>query len=213
MFQYQKEYLKELLGIKEYLTIEEAYEKMEAGHKVAHTSYTEDEFNFIENGIIKDEGGHHWGDKTDTPWKERVESDWAQTDWFVCDERKTKERFGALNVPYYEYNYQSANREAVFKIEGKKPTIIHIEEPVEVTTERITTLVGEKVALEARPQRRMVVENERMKVPTGYSLALENVIGIAKEFNVNKETKEKFCSLTWDYFLEDLNIIVKEVGM
>ncbi len=29
----------------------------------------------------------------------------------------------------------------------------------------------------------------------------------------NKETKEKFCSLTWDYFLEDLNIIVKEVGM
>ncbi len=173
MFQYQKEYLKELLGIKEYLTIEEAYEKMEAGHKVAHTSYTEDEFNFIENGIIKDEGGHHWGDKTDTPWKERVESDWAQTDWFVCDERKMRMSTG--------YGLSD------FKIEGKKPTIIHIEEPVEVTTERMATLVGEKVALEARPERRMVVENERMKVPTGYSLALENVIGIAKEFNVNKK--------------------------
>ena len=47
MFQYQKEYLKELLGIKEYLTIEEAYEKMEAGHKVAHTSYTEEAGVFL----------------------------------------------------------------------------------------------------------------------------------------------------------------------
>ncbi len=33
------------------------------------------------------------------------------------------------------------------------------------------------------------------------------------QVRVGEETKEKFCSLTWDYFLEDLNIIVKEVGM
>ena len=176
MFQYQKEYLKEMLGIKEYLTIEEAYRKMEVGHKVAHTSYTEDEFNFIENGIIKDEGGCHWRDKMDIPWKERVESDWAQTEWFICDEREMRKKIRTPNVPFHDYYHMPANREAIV---GKTPIIVHIDESVKKIKEKMTRMVEEKVKLEERPQK-------KMEVPIGYGLALDNVIEMTKGFNVNK---------------------------
>lgn len=60
------------------MTIQEAYEAMLQGHKVAHNTYDNDEFNFMECTQIKDEHGYHWGLKGVLPWRERVESDWAQ---------------------------------------------------------------------------------------------------------------------------------------
>lgn len=73
---------------KKFLTIEEAYQAMLKGHKVAHESYSEDEFNFMERAQIKCEQGYYWGLKGDTAWQIRVKSDWAQEGWFICDERQ-----------------------------------------------------------------------------------------------------------------------------
>ena len=85
------------------MTIEEAYEKMKAGHKVAHNSYDQDEFNWMSKmEIIYDENKYRWGYKWDVPWDMRVnhEDGWFDDDWFVCDEREFKQR------PTNEIDYQ-----------------------------------------------------------------------------------------------------------
>ena len=53
------------------MTIDEAYEKMLEGNKVTHYSYTEKEYNYIEDGIIKDESEYVWGTRLDYPWHSR----------------------------------------------------------------------------------------------------------------------------------------------
>ena len=71
------------------MTIEEAYEAMCEGHKVAHGTYDQDEFNWMSQmEVIYDENKYRCGYKWDKPWKERIESDWAQHGWFICDERE-----------------------------------------------------------------------------------------------------------------------------
>ena len=52
----------------------------------------------MEGAQIKDENGYHWGLKGDIPWRERVESDWAQEGWFICDEREMKPRIMFLGA-------------------------------------------------------------------------------------------------------------------
>ncbi len=53
------------------MTIDEAYESMLEGNKATHSSYTPKEYNYIEHGMIKDEGGHIWGTRLDYPWYSR----------------------------------------------------------------------------------------------------------------------------------------------
>lgn len=78
------------------MTIEEAYEAMKEGHKVAHSSYDEDEFNYMQSQmeVIYDENRYRWGYKHDEPWNMRVnnENGWFDDDWFICDERELKPR-------------------------------------------------------------------------------------------------------------------------
>lgn len=78
------------------MTIEEAYEAMKEGHKVAHSSYNEDEFNYMQSQmeVIYDENRYRWGYKHDEPWNMRVnnENGWFDDDWFICDERELKPR-------------------------------------------------------------------------------------------------------------------------
>ena len=78
------------------MTIEEAYEAMKEGHKVAHSSYDEDEFNYMQSQmeVIYDENRYRWGYKYDEPWNMRVnnENGWFDEGWFICDERELKPR-------------------------------------------------------------------------------------------------------------------------
>ena len=53
------------------MTIDEAYQSMLEGNKVTHYSYTPKEYNYIEHGMIKDEGKHVWGTRLDYPWHSR----------------------------------------------------------------------------------------------------------------------------------------------
>ncbi len=53
------------------MTIDEAYQSMLEGNKVTHYSYTPKEYNYIEHGMIKDEGEYVWGTRLDYPWHSR----------------------------------------------------------------------------------------------------------------------------------------------
>ena len=101
------------------MTIEEAYEAMKEGHKVAHSSYDEDEFNYMQSQmeVIYDENRYRWGYKHDTPWNMRVnnENGWFDEGWFICDERELKPR----KIFDYQKNYLkelATSEEKVFKV-------------------------------------------------------------------------------------------------
>ena len=130
------------------MNIEEAYIAMREGHKVAHESYSDDEFNFMEGAQIRCEQGCYWGLKGDTPWQIRVHSDWAQEGWFICDERelKPKRLYKFQNDiawdidKYYQMKFMPANPTAVAfsskDIRGKTHSFISLDEPYEKIKER-----------------------------------------------------------------------------
>lgn len=155
------------------MTIEEAYEAMKEGHKVAHSSYDEDEFNYIQSQmeVIYDENKYRWGYKYDTPWDMRVnnENGWFDKGWFVCNERKFKER----HVPTYQKDFLIA----MAKDHQENGEMIIAGKP----RKHMTTMVAEKVDKEEKIDSRM-----RPTIPSGYKTALENVRAMAENFNVNK---------------------------
>ena len=75
------------------MNIEEAYQAMLQGNQVAHESYDEDEFNWMEHNQIFDENRYHWGLKGDTPCNMRVENDWFKEGWVICNDRKRRKKY------------------------------------------------------------------------------------------------------------------------
>lgn len=47
---------------KEAMNKDEAKEKLKAGHKLTHPTFSDDEYIHIENGVLKDEKGYHMHD-------------------------------------------------------------------------------------------------------------------------------------------------------
>lgn len=153
------------------MTIEEAYQAMKEGHKVAHSSYNEDEFNYMQSQmeVIYDENRYRWGYKHDTPWNMRVnnENGWFDEGWFICDERELKPR----KIFDYQEDYLkelATSAEKVFKVTPSRHR-------------GLKTLVSEEVKKLANNKVNMKIE-----IPSGYRTALENVRAMSESFNVNK---------------------------
>ena len=125
------------------MTIEEAYEAMKEGHKVAHSSYDEDEFNYMQSQmeVIYDENRYRWGYKHDTPWNMRVnnENGWFDEGWFICDERELKPR----KIFDYQKNYlkELATSEEVKKLANNKVNMkIEIPSGYKTALENVRTM-------------------------------------------------------------------------
>ena len=148
------------------MTIEEAYKSMLEGNKVAHSSYSEDEFNYVEGAQIKDEQGYNWGLKGDEPWDMRVKNKWYEDEWFICNNRELKER--------KPYQYQNEIlRDAILQ-----------KELITVNPGRnrdLTTMVSEEI-------RKNSVNNKdyKIEIPKGYAQALINVIAMTKDYDPNR---------------------------
>ena len=149
------------------MTIEEAYKAMQEGHQVAHSSYDEDEFNYMsEYEVIYDENKYRWGKKWDEPWDTRVKNEWFKDGWFICNNRELKER--------KPYKYQNEIlRDAILQ-----------KEPLTINPGRnrgLTTMVSEEV-------RKNSVNNKDYKIemPNSYVKALGIVTAMAEEFSPNR---------------------------
>lgn len=149
------------------MTIEEAYQSMLEGNKVAHSSYDEDEFNYMEGAQIKDESGYYWGLKGDEPWDMRVKNEWFKDEWFVCNNRQLKEK-QVLKKYQEEFLKEMASQ----------------KEPITINPGRnrgLTTMVSEEV-------RKNSVNNKdyKIEIPVGYVQALNDVVAMAEDYNPNR---------------------------